>query len=489
MDADAPEPIEVELVAHEAPPERGNRRRREPTDPTDGPHDETALDGVDGAVGEDGSDRNRLVRVAAVCAALALVLGWIIGRSTGGTDSVADDVPGATMLTTTTLAGPVETLPIVGEEIGSADFESQEPVASIIVGPTESVPTESETAEPGEAVAGPTTEPVGVDERLAGAPIRLVGVEVGGVLVEADLAAGTLTRFGADRVSTDGLPLVVGDDWVLASRFGRAAVVRSDGTVSEIDLGDRWDVLHVPGTELFWRASAEPRERDDAVVLSLVDLVGEPVGPTIELPAVAWPYAVDPQTGGVVVNGFPRNYVVRPDGVDYLGVGTLVALTPDVVVVHDCDEELQCSLLVVDRATGTATPVPIDPELDVPPALFAGRFGAPPQLSPDGRWVPVVDGWSSTTGIVELSTGRFVPLTDDPFFPTVVWSPDGRFAIVGDAMEIFAYDTVTDERFPVFTDTVRWVQLAVRPPEVGGPDPAASGPTLLSATPEEPVEG
>lgn len=476
MDGDAPEPIEVELTAHEPRPDRG-RRRREWTQPE--PIDPVHVEPTDDAPPtRRSSDRTRLLATAAVVGVLALLVGLVIGRSTTD-DAVADDeaVADDDAVTTTTVPEPLETLPIVGEEIGGAEFGDE--------------PEEPTPSRPNSTTTGPTTEPVAVDERLLGIPVRLVGVELGGVLVEADLANGTLTEFGADRISTDGIPLVVGDDWIVGSWYGGSRVVRSDGTSQRIDLGEAWQVFHVPDTELFWRMPSSGPD-PDGFLMSLVDLAGEPVGPTIQLPPNTWPSVVDPRTGGVVVGGISRNYAIHPDGVDYLGLGVILGVTADLIVTWDCDETLECSLFTTDRTSGEVAAVPVDPDLEPPiqwGTPFGPAWGSPHQLSPDGRWIGLFGStWTSNVaGILELATGRFVRLASEWPQPTVVWSPDSRFAFTLDGNVPIAHDTTTGDTFPVFADGVRWIQLGARPATQG--EPAANGPTLLSASPEEPIEG
>ena len=426
--------------------------------------------------------------VVAVAAVLALVLGWVIGRATAGeSDVVADDVPDATDVTTTTLATADATLPIVGEEIDGADFDepaAKEPVEAdgTVAGP---VTTE---------VVGPITEPIEIDERLAGVPVRLVGVELGGHLVEVDLASGTLTDFRVNRLVSDGNPLVIGPDWVATTSNGGVRLIRSDGTDTTVDVGgDYWRLLQVPDTELFWRSSLGDWSTPGGT-LDLVDLEGEPVGPTIELPLNAWPYLVDPASGGVVILAAGRSYAVTPDSVEQIATGEIIGMNDEVVVTYDCDAVLVCSLYRTDRATGEAVAIPPDPGLDEPYqwGSMAGWGGAATgTLSPDGGWVAVIgSSWrASVAGIVDLETGRFVELTQLSAPPTVAWSPDSRWAFTLDDQVVTAYDAITGDRFPVFTSAVQWIQLGARPLVVESPDVGSEGATLLSAVPEEPVEG
>ena len=190
-----------------------------------------------------------------------------------------------------------------------------------------------------------------------------------------------------------------------------------------------------------------------------------------------------------------RSYAVAPDSVEQLATGEIIGMNGQIVVTYDCDAALVCSLYRTDRTTGDATVVPRDPDLTVPYqwGSLAGWGGVDSgMLSPDGRWVAVTgSSWrASVAGIVELETGRFVELSSQLSGPpTVAWSPDSRWVFSLDNQVVTAYDTVTGDRFPVFTDTVQWIQLGARPLFPGSPDVGSEGATLLSAAPEEAVEG
>lgn len=432
--------------------------------------------------------------VVAATAVIALTLGWVLGRSVGG-DSVdtAAPAPTTTTMTSAAITAPdtvaVDALPIAGDELPGADFDDPELDDPELDAPGPLSMPHNSTSD----VAEPTTGPIAIDERVAGLPIRLVGVSILGRLAEVDLANGTVTDYPVERLSNDGRPLVVGDDWVLATSYGRIMVVRSDGTASRLDLGDSFDrnswleIHHVPGTDLFWaEVSGVPR---DGGRHRLVDIDGAPAGPELEVPITAWVQAVDPRSGGLVVNNMARNYVITPDGVDYLGAGAIVGINRDVIVTYDCDESLVCSLYVTDRDSGGPRPLLDDLELNgyqwYP---FSVPGGA---VSPDGRWVAVFGATGMlppTAGIVEVDTGRYVEvLSTVEAPPSVVWSTDGRFAFFADRTIPTAYDTVTGERFPLFTETVQWNQLGARPSQQAGSGTGAG--TLLSVATEEPIEG
>lgn len=477
---DGPEPIEIELTPLEPRHDREHRWRRDAgTDPSDRATTlgADASEPSEAPMGPDPSapraDRTRLLVTAGVVGVLALALGWLVGRA-GADDGLAVDRAPSTTAPPTTLALPFPTLPIDGEEIGEPDFEqgADEPAVDETVRST----TVTTTVE----IIGPTTEPIEVDPRLLGTPIRLVGAELGGVLVEADLAAGTLTDFGFRRIASDGSGLTVGPDWVLAGSNRPSRVLWSDGSETEVDIGEGWRPLHVPGTDMFWRTPFSEPIGEQGLVLSLVDVEGEPVGPEIELPLNAWPYLVDPATGGVIVANVARNYAITPDGAEYLGLGELIGVSESTVVMYDCDEAFVCSLHRTERATGEVTVVPADAELSEElrwSSLAGWGPGVAPTISADGRWLSVFgQSWhTSVVGIIELDTGRFVELTSGPYSPSVVWSPDSRYAFTLDGQRPMAYDTVTDDRFEVFTDGTQWVQIGARP--------ASSAPA------EEPVEG
>lgn len=487
---DGVEPIEVELVSHDEQPSR-RRRAGGAADPWSSrsgfsaggpdpgsPAETAAEPGDDPDPSFLATDRGRLVTTAVVVGVVALLLGWMLGRSAGDDDlatAVEDEV--------TTTVERRSQVSIVGDAVEPPDFEDEAVEDGARPQPTRTEGTvRTTTVVPDEA----TVEPIAVDPRLLGIPVRLVGVEAGGALVEVDLATGMLIDHHIGRVSVDNSGLIVGPDWVVLGGGGSTArVAWSDGSESRITLGDAWRPLHVPGTETFWR-TPNNGPGPDGMVLSLVDLAGEEVGPTIELPPQAWPSSVDPGTGGLVVSGYGRSYAFTPEGVEYLGVGNVVAIVADTVVLFDCDEMYECGLHRVDRATGERTPVPLDPlfvgEAPLVPAYYYGMPGA---VSPDGRWVSVMgSGWDrNVAGITELETGRFVEFGDTDWPPSVSWSPDGRYAFSIGNLTVTVYDTVTDELFPVFTDSVRWSRVGVRPGISKDVSPEDASPA------EEPVEG
>ena len=482
VDGDPPEPIEVELTAHAPRAGRGRRRDLSPP-PAPLPDDGAPSDPPAGTAGSPAvrGDRTRLAVVASAAGVLALVLGWMLGRATtGGPDTAGEEAAGSRRATTTTTVdAPTATLPLVGEEIDGADFE---PPASppVRVGPT--------TTEP----IAPSTEPIAVDPRLADVAVRLVGVELDGTLVEVDVEAATFTSYSGTQILADGSPFIVGPDWVVGGWNGQNRLVRSDGTAVTVSLGDPWTLLHVPGTDLFWRTAYGIGGPNGT--LDLVDLTGERVGPSIDLPPNTWPFVVDPASGGVVVSAAGRYYVVTPDTVEQLATGEIVGMSAEIIVSYDCDAALVCALHRIDRADGGSAPIPSDPDVD--PAytwqtIVGWGGGRTAAVSPDGRWVSVVgSSWSSSVvGIIELASGRFVQLAPLASPPVVVWSPDGRFAFTLDGQRVMAYDTDTGETFPAFTGVASWMQLGVRPPDPPRDRAAPSGATLLSVSAEEAVEG
>lgn len=474
---DGADPIEVELTSHEERPTRRGWRRRADQPHEWSPERPAALD-EDGASVRDGEDtgpehsalateRGRLVTTGVVVGVVALLLGWMLGRSGDG-----DDVATAVDDSATTTTAPRSTLPIVGDSVAPPDFEiEEEPAAQ----PVTTRPTGTIRATTVEAPE-PTVEPIGVDPRLLGVPIRLVGVDAGSSLVEVDLATGTLTDYHVGRISMDNSGLIVGPEWVVFGGGGAAArVVWSDGSESRLTLGDAWRPLHVAGTETFWRSPQNGPGRD-GFELELVDIDGEALGVTIELPVQSWPQMVDPLTGGLTVSGgYSRSYVFTPDGVEYLGIGMLNAITADAVIVYDCDEQFVCGLHRIDRATGERTPIPLDPALagdvQLQPSFY---FGDSASMSPDGRWMSVVaSGWSSSVaGLVDIETGRFVEFGGFEWPPSIGWSPDGRYAFAVNSLSVTVFDTVADEIFPVFTDAVRWTRVGVRPVDLEDVSPA-----------------
>ena len=91
--------------------------------------------------------------------------------------------------------------------------------------------------------------------------------------------------------------------------------------------------------------------------VSEIDHEGNETGIAFAVDSPYWIAAAD-AISGVVVYGAPGGtYHVGPDGAYRLTSGQVIALGSQKLLATDCGENLTCGLVVIDRATGEATPL------------------------------------------------------------------------------------------------------------------------------------
>lgn len=425
------------------------------------------------------TERGRLASVALAAGLVSLVLGLVVGRATGSADDATAGSPTSATSTTTTTTAP--------EQGGDG----------VVPLPRPRFPTTTTTRAPIESAVGQ----VELDPRLTGVPITVVATGADGVVRRLDLSTGRVVSNGrADRAGEQGdVRLIdVGPDWAMTWDYsGSAAMVDyDDGRQDRTTFADPWSLFAGPASGTFW-STEFGLDPSSPTVFSLVDLAGEELGPTIEIPAGLWNVRPDPD-GGLVVAVDGRNYSYTLDETDartvarrYLGAGSVLGLSADVAVLRDCDADLECSMFVVDRATGAERVVPLEQGLANTfnqSGNFGFGVGCVDTLSPDGRLLAVP---RQTRSFVELSVIDLVAGTvvvdgirvnSDP-----EWSPDSALLFVLDvASRLQAVDVATGEMFQVSPGSARWTDFAIRPsvPSIDGPsnDLPSNDPRL-----EEPV--
>lgn len=457
-----PERIEIELTSNAA--ERNRLHQRHPARPTGSPEfdptsaspTDTVVTGpVDGQAQPTTSDQRRLVVTAAVVGLVALLLGWSIGRA-GGSGEVA----------TTSATAPVTTERVLtsllpGEALPSASTTTTRP------------PRTTTTT----TLAPPQQLLVDVDPRLFGVDLTLVAVEQQRFIVELDLGSATLLRRDLGRISADPGTMIVGDDWIaIAEAYdGRTVVIRDDGVVGRVDVGDPWQLMWQPGTDLFWRQSYDSRYGWGARY-EQVDLEGEPTGATIELPSGTWSWQTDP-LGGLIVQASSKLYRVDESVIELIGSGDLIGLSRGVALTRDCDAQLRCGLAITDRATGESRRLDTTDaagQLTTVESLYGwgpGRFSS---VSPDGSMAAVIlpsNSGRQVLSLVDLASGVVVELGAIDYAPAIAWSPDSRFAFFlgqhgggfGTTRDLNGFDRESGEVFPVFSEPVEWEAMAARP--------------------------
>jgi hypothetical protein len=493
---DQHERIEIELTPHA--PDGGEPRRRwrarrqaddravptpappHPSEVVPGPGDRAEPGGADRGdvepeegVSDDArspidwlAGRGRTTVVAGAVGVVALLLGWMLGRS-GGEDApaVAD-------------TSPVLTDPQGPDDPAIFDDAEDLPGADIDLG----LPTTVEPRPPRTTTTLPAEveETVDIVPELAGVELQLVGLTRDGRLVDLDVATGAQrVRAPEERLSLEGERIFAGSDWVAIPSFDRPGlrIVRDDGSVERFDLDDPWNVIVDTTTDTFWTgASGNPFMSE----MQEIDVTGVPTGRAVTLPPGAWPITSD--RGALVVQATGSLYRVEPDSSELLARGELVGLSADVVATYSCDDSLTCGAAVTDRVTGETRPVPATDDND--DVLAATRFGPGfgGDVSPDGRWAPGAryDDFGFEFGVLDLESGEFTLLPTEGALPYAgwAWSPDGRFLVYARSDRLAAFDTSTGEAIDVVADpSVRWVTVAARP----------AGPTSVAV--EETGEG
>jgi hypothetical protein len=465
VDVGSSERFEIELV--EQPAKRSRfRHPREPSptptipsapSPSIGPIARQASDDVvftrsPPPEDPDGSrERNRLVVTALAVGAVALFLGWSLGRAGGG-DGDGDAAARTGGTTATTEAEP--------------DQSSATPVATGDTLPEASLPSTTRPRPTTTVTLPPewVESQVKIDPRLAGQSDRVVAVGDDGRLIELDVATGTLRTLERSHPNGNSpMPPVAGDDWVVV-RFatGRAPQLFRDGdTVGRpLDSLDPWSLLWDPATGSYWEQRWDDQgQQIRELVERSVD--GRPTGRTIDTRGL-WAGRVD-FTGGLIIgDGSLGAYRVTPDGSERLVDGYVLAVGLDHLLVYACAENFDsCAASVVDRASGASRLVPVDDDLAFDLVTSGGWWGAPttPEVNADGTAVivslPDRNGQPATS-ILDLVTGELTPVPRDTgsaaqsvAYPSGAWSADGRFAYLVSGDSIAAFDHANRQIFLV----------------------------------------
>ena len=434
--------------ADAVPPERGRPVAAGPGTEPDVPSTDTVVR-TESLVAPEARSPRRAVVVGVGAGVAGLTLGWLLGGASGSTEQA------------TTASAPTS-VPTDDEASAEATDDALAPIETVRPTPTTRArPTPTTRAFP----AAETTE-VALNPKLAGAAFRIVGVAGSSGTATIDVASGTMTRQDWLVGSIEPFGAVVGDGWFAASNpsSGNVQVFTPDGRQTSPDIGDPWSLLWVEGTDLFWRPTNEPFAAGVGGY-ELVDLSGDPTGPTIDGRGT-WPAGVDP-AGGVLTVGQGKTYSLREAGVEFVGSGELVAISADHAALRSCDEQLECGLFVLDRATGERREVPVDPGIVRGTQFFFGpQTGA---VAPDGGalsfFAPTDRGIRLL--VVDLGTGAVHELAADIGGPAgLSWSPDGRFGVflLGTRPQLFVRETGEVE--PLGDDLGSWRTVEIRPPRV-----------------------
>jgi hypothetical protein len=476
------ERVEIELTARDS--RHGRRRHAVVLDPMSGPPAAAISEqSPDAATGEhadaafappvppaDGplsSERVRLAVTALVAGAIALFVGWSLGRAGNGDGSPADELQtGSTTVTTLASTLPADE---VGATVAPVD-PSLLPSTTAFTPIVGTVRSASSTTIP----AGWVTSVARVAAPAADLGVQIVGLRLDGTVIELDPATGEMSSADVGvRVNAQG-GFYVGADWILVSQPDNphAALVRGHSPPELVTLAQPWLLHWEPGTDRFWRLDELVRFGDPVRVVE-INYDGTPTGVQFDADGRYWIPGADP-LGGLLVVGAPGgSYHVAPEGTSRITTGDVIALNAKTVLATDCGEAMeQCGLIVIDRATGNTTslqPYVADATSGTRPIGFFDTptsYGFPSLLSaisPDGRYSPImVTDVDQDYGVIDLTTGEFVQFGDVPE-SSLWWSPDSRRAMYLVNGHLTVYDLDTRTTYEVSTDLFPLQDFAVRP--------------------------
>jgi hypothetical protein len=463
--------VEIELTARDG--RRGRRRSTDVLDPMTGPpiaplpeleqHGAAFTPPLPPAAGPLSSERARLAVTALVAGAIALFVGWSLGRAGNG-GSPADDLETGSTTLTSTMA-PEE----VGATVAPVD-PSLLPTTTAFT-PIVGIPRQASTTT---APAGWVTTVARVAEPAADLGVQIVGLRVDGTVIELDPASGEMSSIDAGvRVNEQG-GLYAGADWILVSEPDNphAALLRGHSYPERVTLGEPWLVHWETGTDHFWRLDELVRFADPVRVVE-ISYDGTPTGVQFDADGRYWIPGADP-LGGLLVVGAPGgSYHVAPEGTSRITAGDVIALNAQTVLATDCGEAMeQCGLIVIDRATGNSTPLQptvAEPATGTRPIGYFDTptsYGFPSLLtaiSPDGRYSPImVTDVDQDYGVIDLTTGEFVQFGDVPE-SSLWWSADSRRAMYLVRGHLTVYDFDTRTTYEVSTDLFPLQDFVVRP--------------------------
>jgi len=472
--------VEIELTAREG---RRSRRRSpdlldpltvEPplTRPGDDGH--VPIDGVDSAYSapleEPGGwftgERRRLLVTALVSGAIALFVGWSLGRAGDGDGSSAGASPTDSASVTTTVAPE-----LVGAPVPSVDPELLPATSAFTPFVRTGRPSPSTTA----PVVGWTTTDADVSDAATGLGVRIVGLQPGGTVAELDTATGQMSTIETDIRTNNPGALFAGADWIVVSQpdSAGAELLRGRGDPEPVTLAPAWLLYWQRGTDRFWRLD-EVSRFGDPLHIAEISYDGTPTGVEFESDGRYWMAAADP-LGGLLVLGAPGgSYRIAPEGTSRITTGDVIAISADKALATDCGEAMDdCGLIVIDRTTGAVTPLTPAaqaPDTTSPPiAVFdnPANYGFPSvmsAISPDGRYAPImVVDTDQDYGVIDLTTGEFIRLGDQPA-SSLWWSPDSRSVMYLSDGHLLLYDFDTGVADEVSTDFFPLQDFVVRPP-------------------------
>jgi hypothetical protein len=350
----------------------------------------------------------------------------------------------------------------------TAEVASPSPVAPSGVPATAAVPAGPPSIVPRQTPSSAPPGPVVTTENgapfLVGAPANLEIFARGPeVVLRLQLAIGRVTATAVpDLNSTGPVALLAGSN---------AAIVRPLDSVAGYQIPDSGPAVPLTGlladggTALPGPDPAHVWIETDAGATSgmqLVTLDGRADGPSIVAPAAAGTPSSD-DAGYLLFASLDGFFAARPGSLHRVTTGPLMAVGPTRWLAEQCDDQLRCGLVVINRSTGTSR------ALSTPPGIY-DLYGG--QISPDGRTAAMIGITASSDAaqlhLLDLTTGadRAIPIAVDQTQSlqagAFAWSPDSRWLFAIDNGAVSAIDRSTGQRQVIITGSVQLSQLAVR---------------------------
>lgn len=278
---------------------------------------------------------------------------------------------------------------------------------------------EAEDVEPGEQGEEATDGTTDEDDVEAGPTAELPAVEPGPGGPMLGEETGLLLVSGADSVQPSVVDLDTGDTWDLEARgrpaasLDEALVLAANGRSPRIvdpldasDSGREFDGLEADYVELL-------RAQDGLIWIS-AQVTGPGLDQRIEAYDVdgrlqfgeesdfSWP---SPTGFATELREAPAGGIYRQTegGWRFETPGRLVAVGDEVALVQQCDEELRCRRVWVDRSDLTA-------ELDLPAVDHGDSGFIAFEILGSDRWLWTFDWGANTASLIDIATAQPVPL-------------------------------------------------------------------------------
>ncbi|MBV9822068.1 MAG: hypothetical protein JO144_07450 [Actinobacteria bacterium] len=295
---------------------------------------------------------------------------------------------------------------------------------------------------------------------------ELIGRGVG-VLVRIQPAAGRIVRTTLpDLRSSGAVSLLSGSDRVIIRPMDDVPgyLVRDGQAAREMPLALNLDGPVFPGPVAgqMWVRPAD----DHQPVMALATLDGKRLADFVPVPPGSSPFeAVADGAGYLLYSGIGGVYQARPGGLRRISTGALLAVGPTGWLVAECDERYRCSLVLVDRRSGTRRTLPGG-------AVSRDSTGV---LSPDGTTAAMLTAGSNGSAglyLLDLATGRRrtidLSVGLESIDGTLAFSPDSRwlFAISADGT-LMTVNRATGAVRELAHDLPPLSQLVVRPAGAG----------------------